>query len=66
MSNTNNINIAVEIKPELENVYLVYGCFSYYYQGVILSKAIEKLQSRANKNVLFQNSNQTKSNILNL
>ena len=66
MSNTNNINIAVEIKPELENVYLVYGCFSYYYQGFILSKAIEKLQSRANKNVLFLNSNQTKSNILNL
>lgn len=66
MSNTNNINIAVEIKPELENVYFVYGCFSYYYQGVILSKAIEKLQSRANKNVLFLNSNQTKSNILNI
>ena len=66
MSNTNNINIAVEIKPELVHVYFVYGCFSYYYQGVILSKAIEKLQSRANKNVLFQNSNQTKSNILNL
>ena len=61
-----NINIAVEIKPELVNVYFVYGCFSYYYQGVILSKAIEKLQSRANKNVLFLNSNQTKSNILNL
>ena len=56
----------MEIKPELENVYFVYGCFSYYYQGVILSKAIQKLQSRANKNVLFQNSNQTKSNILNL
>ena len=66
MSNTNNINIAVEIKPELENVYFIYGCFSYYYQGVILSKAIQKLQSRANKNVLFLNSNQTKSNILNL
>ena len=45
MSNTNNINIAVEIKPELENVYLVYG---YILATIIKELSYQKQLKNSN------------------
>ena len=45
MSNTNNINIAVEIKPELVHVYFVYG---YILATIIKELSYQKQLKNSN------------------